>query len=145
MEFSGFLSYSYEVGTAWYPVNGGLFLGDDADIPTTGSFPISQDQRNTIRGRLTLSDLPRLWIAGGIQYDTGLPFEFQCDPSLSLEGCIAGEVRTYGQQVVDHVNFDRGRISPTFQLSASAGVDVYKAERLNMRFQIDGQESYKCC
>ncbi len=28
--FSGFLSYSYEVGNAWFPVTGGLFLGDDA-------------------------------------------------------------------------------------------------------------------
>ena len=31
--FSGFLSYSYEVGNAWFPVTGGLFLGDDAEIP----------------------------------------------------------------------------------------------------------------
>ena len=29
--FSGFLSYSYEVGNAWFPVTGGLFLGDDAE------------------------------------------------------------------------------------------------------------------
>ena len=28
--FSGFLSYSYTVGKAWFPVTGGLFLGDDA-------------------------------------------------------------------------------------------------------------------
>ena len=28
--FSGFLSYSYNVGNAWFPVTGGLFLGPDA-------------------------------------------------------------------------------------------------------------------
>src|SRR5271156_6215092 len=28
--FSGFVSYSYMVGNAWFPVTGGLFLGDDA-------------------------------------------------------------------------------------------------------------------
>ena len=28
--FSGFASYSYMVGNAWFPVTGGLFLGDDA-------------------------------------------------------------------------------------------------------------------
>ena len=50
--FSGFLSYSYTVGNAWFPVTGGLFLGNDAVIPTTGHFPDSQDQRNTVRGRL---------------------------------------------------------------------------------------------
>jgi hypothetical protein len=56
-----------------------------------------------------------------------------------MEQCIAGEVQTYGQQVVDRVNFAQGRIYPTFQLSASAGADVYTSERLNMRFQLDGQ------
>jgi hypothetical protein len=45
--FSGFVSYSYEVGNAWFPVTGGLFLGNDAVIPTSGHFPDSQDQRNT--------------------------------------------------------------------------------------------------
>jgi hypothetical protein len=37
--FSGFASYSYIVGNAWFPVTGGLFLGDDAINPTTGHFP----------------------------------------------------------------------------------------------------------
>jgi len=137
--FSGFLSYSYEVGNAWNPVTGGLFLGASAEIPSTGYFPISQDQRNTVRGRLRYQIAPRLWVAGGVQFDSGLPFQFQCDPSLTLDQCIAGEVQTYGQQVVDRVNFAQGRIRPTFQLNASAGADVYKSERLNMRFQIDAQ------
>ena len=138
-KFSGFLSYSYEVGNAWFPVTGGLFLGDDAGIPTTRFFAVSQDQRNTVRGRLRYQIAPRLWVAGGVQFDSGLPFEFQCDSSFTLDQCIADEVQTYGQQVVERVNFVRGRISPTTQLSASAGADVYKSERLNMRFQIDGQ------
>jgi hypothetical protein len=38
-KFSGFLSYSYELGNAWNPVTGGLFLGADAVIPTAGFFP----------------------------------------------------------------------------------------------------------
>jgi len=138
-KFSGFVSYSYELGNAWNPVTGGLFLGADAVIPTTGFFPLTQDQRNTVRGRLQYHIAPRLWVAGGVQFDSGLPFEFQCDPSLTLEQCIAGEVPTYGQQVVDRVNFARGRIYPTFLVSASAGADVYKSERANVRFQIDGQ------
>jgi TonB-dependent Receptor Plug Domain len=137
--FSGFLSYSYIVGNAWNPVTGGLFLGADAQIPLTGHFPDSQDQRNTIRGRLRYQVGPRLWVAGGIQYDTGLPFEFQCDPTLTLDQCIANEVQIYGQQIVDRVNFARGRIYPSFQVNASAGADIYKSERLKMRFQVDGQ------
>lgn len=137
-KFSGFVSYSYELGNAWNPVTGGLFLGASAEIPTTGFFPISQDQRNTVRGRVRYQIAPRLWVAGGVQFDSGLPFEFQCDPSLTFEQCVAGEVQTYGQQVVDRVNFAQGRISPTFLVSASAGADVYKSDRMKMRFQVDG-------
>ena len=41
--FSRFLSYSYIVGNVWFPVTGGLFLGDDAINARTqlaGHFPI---------------------------------------------------------------------------------------------------------
>jgi len=129
--FSGFLSYSYDVGNAWFPVTGGLFLGNDAVIPTSGHFPDSQDQRNTVRGRLRYQLAPRLWIAAGIQYDTGLPFDF--------EGTEQQALLEYGRQVVSRINFARGRIYPAFQVNASAGADIYKSERLNMRLQADGQ------
>lgn len=129
--FSGFLSYSYEVGNAWFPVTGGLFLGDDAQIPTSGHFPDSQDQRNTLRGRVRYRILPRLWIAGGIQFDSGLPFDFQ--------GTVGQALAQYGPQVVNRVDFAAGRIAPSFQVSASAGADVYKSDRLAVRFQIDGE------
>ena len=132
--FSGFLSYSYQVGNAWFPVTGGLFLGDDAagaESQLTGHFSDSQDQRHTVRGRLRYQITPRFWIAGGIQYDTGLPFEFDGDPTQLLT--------QYGQQVLDRINFARGRIYPSFQVNASAGAMVYKSDRVNMQFQIDGQ------
>ena len=136
--FTGFLSYSYTVGQAWFPVTGGLFLGDDAEIPLTGHFPDSQDQRNTLRGRVRYQVTPRFWVAGGIQYDTGLPFDFQCPDGESEQQCIAGVTATYGQQVVDRINFNRGRIYPAFQVSASAGINVYKSDRMNVQFQADG-------
>ncbi|MGB9197906.1 MAG: TonB-dependent receptor [Terriglobales bacterium] len=130
--FSGFVSYSYMVGNVWYPVTGGLFLGGDATgIPTSGHFPDSQDQRNTVRGRLRYEVTPRFWVAGGIQYDTGLPFEFDGDPATAL--------MEYGQAVFDRLNFNRGRILPAFQVNASAGADIYKSDRVKMRFQLDGQ------
>jgi hypothetical protein len=132
--FSGFLSYSYAVGNVWFPVTGGLFLGDDvaaAVSQVTGHFPDSQDQRNTIRGRVRYQVASRLWVAGGVQYDTGLPFEFVGDPDTVLA--------QYGQQVLDRINFARGRIYPSFQVSASAGANVYKSDRVNVNFQVDGQ------
>jgi hypothetical protein len=45
----------------------------------------------------------------------------------------------YGAQVLSRINFDRGRIYPAFQANASAGADLYKSDRLTMRFQADGQ------
>jgi len=132
--FSGFLSYSYTVGNVWLPVTGGLFLSPDATAAATqltGHFPDSQDQRNTVRGRLRYQVKTRFWIAGGIQYDTGLPFDFDGDPATALA--------QYGQQVFNRLNFARGRIYPSFQVNASAGADIHKSDRMTMRFQIDGQ------
>lgn len=34
--------------------------------------------------------------------------------------------------------FDRGRVDPSHAISASAGVDVYKSDKLTMRLQADG-------
>jgi hypothetical protein len=132
--FSGFVSYSYEVANVWFPVTGGLFLGDKvsaAETQLSGHFPASQDQRNTVRGRARYQVTPRFWFAGGVQYDTGLPFEFDGDPATVLD--------EYGQQMLDRINFARGRIYPSFQVNASAGADVYRSDRVNMRLQADGQ------
>lgn len=138
-KFSGFVSYSYQLGNAGNPVTGGLFLGDDASLPSTGFFAISQEQRNTLRGRLRYQAAKRLWLAGGIQFDSGLPFEFQCDSGVSLDQCIAEQIQTYGSQVIERVNFARGRIYPTLKVNASAGADLYKSESLKVYFQLDGQ------
>jgi hypothetical protein len=136
--FSGYVSYSYQLGNAWNPVTGGLFLSTTS-LPTTDHFPASQDQRNTVRGRLRYQIAPRLWVAGGVQFDSGLPFEFNCDPSLTPQQCIQRQIQIYGQQVVDRINFDRRRIYPTWLISASAGAEIYKSDRLKMRLQVDGQ------
>ena len=132
-KLSGFVSYSYMVGNAWFPVTGGLFLGQDVQEVQTelgGHFPVSQDQRNTLFTRWTYQVKPRFWVAGGIQYGSGLPFAFNGDYQTALE--------EYGPQVVSRVNFERGRVDPSLIVSASAGADVYKSERMNVRFQADG-------
>jgi hypothetical protein len=132
--FSGFGSYSYIVGNAWFPVTGGLFFGADASAAAsqlTGHIPDSQDQRNSVRGRLRYQVAPRFWIAGGAEYDSGLPFDFDGDPATVLA--------EYGQAVLNRINFARGRIFPSLQASASAGADIYKSDRMTMRLQADGQ------
>ena len=132
-KLTGYVSYSYMVGNVWYPVTGGLFLGDDvtnALEQTSGYFPNSQDQRNTVRTRFQYQCLRRMWMAGGLSYGSGLPFEYG--------GTYDEALAQYGPEVVDRVNFDRGRVKPSLALNVSIGVDVYKSERLNVRFQADG-------
>jgi hypothetical protein len=132
--FSGYVSYSYTVGNAWLPVTGGLFLGDSATAAATqltGHFPDSQDQRNTVRSRVRYQAAPRLWFAAGLQYDSGLPFQFDGDPTTALS--------EYGQQVLDRINFSRGRIDPSLLVNASAAVEVYKTEKVKMHLQADGE------
>ncbi|NYF81123.1 TonB-dependent receptor [Granulicella arctica] len=132
-KLSGFVSYSYIVGNAWFPVTGGLFLGDDvtsALTQLTGHFPDSQDQRNTVRTRFQYQLLPRLWLAAGLSSGSGLPFSYQ--------GTYQEAFAQYGLQVVSRVNFDRGRVDPSLALTTSVGADLYKTEKLTMRLQADG-------
>ena len=130
--FSGYASYSYMVGNAWFPVTGGLFLGDDATSATTqltGHFPDSQDQRNTVRLRLRYQLLSRMWIAGSAEYGSGLPFEFTGDYDDALA--------QYGQAMVDRINFARGRVRPSLAVDASVGADLYKSDRFSTHLQAD--------
>jgi hypothetical protein len=132
--FSGFLSYSYIVGNAWFPVTGGLFLGDDAVSATTqltGHFPDSQDQRNTARFRARYQLTSRLWFAAGSEYGSGLPFDF--------EGTEQQALAEYGPDVVNRINLNSGRIKPTLAVDASLGAQVYKTEKLALNIQADGE------
>ena len=43
----------------------------------------------------------------------------------------------YGQAVLDRVNFDRGRVRPSFSLDFSAGAEVWRREKRSVRIQAD--------
>ncbi len=128
---SGSVSYSNMLGVGYLPVTGGLFLGDDANnvLGTTSRFPISQDQRNTVHSRVRYQVAPRISVAMGGSYGSGLPVEF--------DGTEADALAQYGQRIVDRLNFDRGRVRPSFSLDASAGVDLWKSDRRSLRLQGD--------
>ena len=122
------------VGKVWFPVTGGLFLGDDvsdAVSQTSGHLPDSQDQRNTLAARARYQVTTRLWLAAGIFYGTGLPFEF--------DGTLPQALAEYGPVVISHLNFDRGRIHPQISANASAGFDLYRGEVSAITLQIDGE------
>ena len=132
--FSGFLSYSYIVGNTWFPVTGGLFLGDaavNATTQLTGHFPDSQDQRNTGRMRIRYQATRHLWFASGAEYGSGLPFDFN--------GAYQEALAEYGQTVVDRINLSRGRVKPNLAIDASVGADLHRWEKLTLRLQADGE------
>jgi outer membrane cobalamin receptor len=131
---SGFVSYSYIVGSAYLPVTGGLFLGSDANDAIsriTGRFWDSQDQRNTVRTRFRYQFADRFWGGVGGEYGSGLPFQFT--------GTEQDALAQYSQQVVDRVNFAKGRVRPSLSIDASLGADLWRTEKLQMRFQADVQ------
>jgi len=130
--FSGFLSYSYMVGSTYLPITGGLFLGDDAANAlsrTAGRFWDTQDQRNTARTRFRYLFTPRVWAALGAEYGSGLPVAFQ--------GTIDQATAQYGAQIVERVNFARNRVKPSFSLDGSVGAEVWKHDSLSVRIQAD--------
>lgn len=130
--FSGFLSYSNLIGTAELPAVGGLFLGDLGAINATGTFAITQDQRNTARARVRYQVHSRVWIAAMAQYSSGLPSEADSSDIPSL-------IQQYGRQIVDKVNFSAKRIRPNFSFDASLGLDVWRRESRAVTLQISGQ------
>ena len=131
--FSGFASYSNMAGTGFLPIAGGLFLGNDAAgaVSGQGSFPISQDQRNTFRSRLRIQPQHRLWFAFAGSYNSGLPFEIDGPGDMSFLQ------QQYGPEILAKVNFERGRVRPSASLDASVGVSLFEADRKTVRVQAD--------
>lgn len=131
--FSGFFSYSNLLGKGELPLAGGLFLGHDVAslVQDAGSFPITQDQRNSLRGRVRVELHPRLWFAVASAYNSGLPFEID---GPTNEAFIQQQ---YGDQIISKVNFDRGRVRPSASFDFSAGLNLYEFERRSVRVQGD--------
>ena len=127
--WSGFASYSFMRGTGFLPVTGGLLLGDDATsaLASTSAFPISQDQRHTIRGRVAYQVSERAWVAMAASHGSGLPVEFVGDPAQALE--------QYGPRIIRQVDFEDGRVRPSTSLDVACSVVVFKAERRQLRVQ----------
>ena len=130
--FTGFVSYSYQVGYVDLPATGGLFLGDEdinSNISGVGRFWDSQDQRNSLRTRYRYK-LPRhVWLGLGAEYGSGLPVEFEGTEEVALA--------QYGSAVVSRVDLARGRVRPQFSLDASVGADLYRSDRIALRLQGD--------
>src|SRR4029077_247959 len=116
-------------GVGTLPITGGLFLGEAAAAARSpgGTFPISQDQRHTVRGQVNYQATPAFWFGGAAAYGSGLPFEFEGDRDAALE--------QYGTRTIDRVNFESGRVRPYMSLALSAGMMLRRAERGAVQLQ----------
>lgn len=130
--FSGFVSWSNMLGVGQFPIAGGLFLDDNSPqlLQSTEKFPVTQDQRNVVRAVARYQITKRAWTAWTGSYNSGLPVE---SGDQSLDFLTA----QYGSAVVNQVNWDRGRVRPSFSLDASVGVEVWRHEKRSATLQVD--------
>jgi hypothetical protein len=120
--WSASVGYALSRGEGEGPITGGLLLDAAAEEP--GTFPISQDQRHTLRARVRFAS-SRWWTAGAVSYGSGLPFEF--------EGTIDEALEQYGPEIVARVDFGSGRVRPSFALDLSGGFRVWEREGRSVR------------
>jgi len=122
--FNGFVSWSNLSGIGYLPITGGLFLENGAELlRSRDRFAITQDQRNTVSARLRGEVTSRWWAALGAGYGSGLPVEGE------------GLKAAYSDRVLSRVNFERGRVRPSFSLDASMGVDLWRNEKRTAQLQ----------
>ena len=123
--FSGFVSYSNQLGRAQGPVTGGLFLGEEgaARLADNTRFFVTQDQRNTARARVRAQVTRRAWGAVSASYGSGLPADL--GGGADYDFLLA----QYGAQVLSHVNFERQRVTPNYSLDVAGGIDLFRHDR----------------
>lgn len=128
---SGSVGYAHMRGVGDLAVTGGLLIGNEATtlLASTDRFPVSQDQRHTVRGRMSYRFAPRAWAALAGSYDSGLPFEFAGDRAVA--------VAQSGEAIVDRVDFETGRVRQALSCDASVGVVLAKTPTRSLRVQAD--------
>jgi hypothetical protein len=131
---SGFISYGLLRGTARLPIVGGLFLGDEAAaaLEGVGELAITQDQRHTIRGQVRYDVNPRVWTTASVRYGSGLPVEL--DEEADEDMLLA----QYGQDILDQVDFERGRVRYNVSIDAGVGARLWgrNQQRLTLRAEL---------
>jgi hypothetical protein len=129
---SAVVGYSLMHATGDLPITGGLFVGEEAEeaLEPGERFAISQDQRHTLRARVSNRFTSALWVAVAAAYDSGLPVEeFEDDRDEALE--------QFGERIVKRVNFDSGRVRSSVAIDASAGLVLHKRGTRSIDLQVD--------
>ena len=134
--FSGYLSYANQSGIGHGPITGGLFLGDKATsgLTDTSKFAVSQDQRNTLRARVRYEATKRVWLTFSGEYESGLPVQID-NGAIDLNFLVS----QYGAAIINQVNFNKGRVRPSYSLDVAAGAEMYHKEQRSATFEIQAE------
>jgi outer membrane receptor protein involved in Fe transport len=128
-DWSGFLSYGNAVVTQTGPINGGLFLEDDAiEIGPGTSFTPDHDQRNVGAFGLTYRfSASGIWLAVFGRHESGTPLEVDED---DLDEAM-------GRRGAELVDFDRMRVRPRTLFDVAAGFAILSGGSVGLDLQLD--------
>jgi hypothetical protein len=127
--WSGWLSYTNMRVLHTGPINGGLFLTDEfIEIGPGTRFIPDQDQRNTGGFGITYQhQRSGLRLAFTGRHESGAPIEVEEDDLEELKSASGAKL----------VDFERGRVKPRTVLNFSAGVDLFRKDRVTFSAQLD--------
>ncbi len=132
--FSGYLSYTNMRLLQIGPINGGLFLTDEfIEIGPGTRFIPDQDQRNT--GSFAINyqhQRSSLILSFSGRHESGVPLEVEAEQLEDLKSAPGSEL----------VNFARGRVKPRTIFNFTAGITLWRQERVNCAVQFDGQNLF---
>ncbi|HKE05327.1 MAG TPA: TonB-dependent receptor [Blastocatellia bacterium] len=127
--WSGWLSYTNMRILQTGPINGGLFLtGEFIEIGPGVRFIPDQDQRNTgAFGVIYQHHRSGLLLSFTGRHESGVPLEVEKDRLEELKSAPGAEL----------VDFERGRVKPRTVFNFSAGVNLFKKEKVVCTAQLD--------
>jgi len=127
--WSGWLSYTNMRLLQTGPLNGGLFLTDEfIEIGPGVKFIPDQDQRNTGAFGVTYRhQRSGLLLSFTGRHESGAPLEVEEERLEELKSAPGAEL----------ADFERGRVRPRSTFNFSAGVDLFKKEKVACAAQVD--------
>jgi hypothetical protein len=136
--FSGNASFSNGKAIGITPIVGGLFLGSDAisSLNSPGqAFFLDHDQRTSAQWQLDYNHHKSGWWASLTgRYDSGLPTDLAGDRAFyEAQGPLFG----FTDQVLDQIDFERGRVKPRAVWNFSTGIDLKRNDHLTVATQFD--------
>lgn len=129
--WSAYLSYTNQRVLETGPINGGLFLTDEAITIGPGiKFIPDHDERNVgAIGVMYRHQRSGLWAGFSGRHESGVPLEVEEDAIDELKLAPGADL----------VDFNRLRVKPWTVLNLSCGADLFRRERLRLSTQFDVQ------